>query len=67
MLKSTLFRRIFTIFFMISLFNMAVFPGAPASYYVVLISKMKARLIDRCRAVHTKHHSFIRLEWKAGV
>ncbi|MDH6562932.1 hypothetical protein M2166_001765 [Bacillus sp. TBS-096] len=41
MLKSTLFRRISTIFFMISLFNMAVFPGTPASYYVVLISKMK--------------------------
>ncbi|MEK4397241.1 hypothetical protein WAA16_05880 [Bacillus pumilus] len=44
MLKSTLFRRIFIIFFaltfMISLFNMAVFPGTPASYYVGLICKM---------------------------
>lgn len=44
MLKSTLFRRIFIIFFaltfMISLFNMAVFPGTPASYYVSMICKM---------------------------
>ncbi|PRR92118.1 hypothetical protein C6W20_01590 [Bacillus sp. NMCN6] len=44
MLKSTLFRRIFIIFFaltfMISLFNMAVFPGTPASYYVGLVCKM---------------------------
>lgn len=44
MLKSTLFRRIFIISFalafMISLFNMAVFPGTPASYYVGLVCKM---------------------------
>lgn len=44
MLKSTLFRRVFIIFFvltfMISLFNMAVFPGTPVSYYVGLICKM---------------------------
>lgn len=44
MLKSTLFRRVFSIFFvltfMISLFNMAVFPGTPASYYVGLVCKM---------------------------
>lgn len=44
MLKSKLFRRIFIIFFaltfMISLFNMAVFPGTPVSYYVGLICKM---------------------------
>lgn len=44
MLKTKLFRRIFIIFFaltfMISLFNMAVFPGTPASYYVGLVCKM---------------------------
>lgn len=44
MLKSTLFRRVFSIFFvltfMISLFNMAVFPGTPASYYVGLVCQM---------------------------
>ncbi|WBL30028.1 hypothetical protein [Bacillus safensis] len=44
MLKSTLFRRIFIISFalafMISLFNMAVFPGTPASYYVGLVCKI---------------------------
>ncbi|MBQ4815698.1 hypothetical protein AB0R75_05905 [Bacillus pumilus] len=44
MLKSTVFRRIFIIFFaltfMISLFNMAVFPGTPVSYYVDLVCKM---------------------------
>ncbi|GAB1305475.1 hypothetical protein AS196_09135 [Bacillus sp. TH007] len=44
MLKSKLFRRIFIIFFaltfMISLLNMAVFPGTPVSYYVGLICKM---------------------------
>ncbi|PCK21390.1 hypothetical protein CEY02_08330 [Bacillus pumilus] len=44
MLKSKMFQMIFSIFFvltfMISLFNMAVFPETPASYYVVLISKM---------------------------
>ncbi len=44
MLKSTLFRRIFIMFFaltfMISLFNMAVFPGTPASYYIGLVCKM---------------------------
>lgn len=43
MLKSKLFRVVFSICFlltlMICLFNMAVFPGTPASYYVVLISK----------------------------
>lgn len=43
MLKSKLFRTVFATFFvltlMICLFNMAVFPGTPASYYVVLISK----------------------------
>ncbi|MEK5133683.1 hypothetical protein NST39_06460 [Bacillus sp. FSL W8-0645] len=44
MLKSTVFRKIFIIFFaltfMISLFNMAVFPGTPVSYYVVLVCKI---------------------------
>lgn len=46
MLKSKLFRVVFSICFlltlMICLFNMAVFPGTPASYYVVLISKFIA-------------------------
>ncbi|MCP1530561.1 hypothetical protein [Bacillus pumilus] len=44
MLKSTLFRKIFIIFFaltfMISLFNMAVFPGTPVSYYVGLVCEI---------------------------
>ncbi|WP_144503415.1 hypothetical protein [Bacillus pumilus] len=44
MLKSTVFRKIFIIFFaltfMISLFNMAVFLGTPVSYYVDLVCKM---------------------------
>ena len=44
MLKSTLFRRIFVVFFvlifMINLFNLVVFPGTPASYYVGLVCKM---------------------------
>ncbi|MCM3148651.1 MULTISPECIES: hypothetical protein [Bacillus] len=44
MLKSTVFRKIFIIFFaltfMISLFNMAVFPGTPVSYYVGLVCEI---------------------------
>lgn len=44
MFKSKMFQRVSTIFFaltfMISLFNMAVFPGTSASYYVVLMSKI---------------------------
>lgn len=39
-----MFQKVFIIFFallfIISLFNMFVFPGTAASYYVVLISKM---------------------------
>ncbi|MBR0590621.1 hypothetical protein NSS78_06005 [Bacillus sp. FSL W8-0920] len=44
MLKSTVFRKIFIIFFaltfIISLFNMAVFPGTPVSYYVGLVCEI---------------------------